>query len=46
MKAFSRDLYADGPSRIIPLDLSNELGISDGPATSPAWRKLHTDPGG
>ena len=36
IKAFSRDLYADGPSRIIPLDLSNELGIGDGPATSPA----------
>ena len=30
------DLYADGPSGIIPLDLSDELGISDGPATSPA----------
>jgi gentisate 1,2-dioxygenase len=35
IKAFGRDLYADGPSRIIPLDLSNELGISGGPATSP-----------
>jgi gentisate 1,2-dioxygenase len=35
IKAFSRDLYADGPSRIIPLDLSNELGINNGPATSP-----------
>ena len=34
--AFSRDLYTDGPSRIIPLDLSSELGIADGPATSPA----------
>jgi gentisate 1,2-dioxygenase len=36
IKAFGRDLYADGPSRIIPLDLSSELGIADGPATSPA----------
>jgi gentisate 1,2-dioxygenase len=34
--AFSRKLYTDGPSRIIPLDLSGELGIADGPATSPA----------
>jgi gentisate 1,2-dioxygenase len=34
--AFSRDVYLDGPTRIIPLDLSNELGIEDGPATSPA----------
>jgi gentisate 1,2-dioxygenase len=34
--AFSRDLYTGGPSRIIPLDLSSELGIADGPATSPA----------
>ena len=34
--AFSRDLYIDGPTRIVPLDLSNDLGITDGPATSPA----------
>src|SRR4051812_16183042 len=34
--AFSRQLYSDGPTHIIPLDLSDELGITDGPATSPA----------
>src|SRR6201998_964072 len=33
---FSRDLYIDGPTRIVPLDLSDDLGINDGPATSPA----------
>src|ERR1700709_2439880 len=31
IKAFGRDLYLDGPTRIIPLDLSTELGISGGP---------------
>ncbi len=36
IKAFGRDLYSEGPTRIIPLDLSDELGIADGPATSPA----------
>jgi gentisate 1,2-dioxygenase len=36
IKAFSRELYSDGPTRIIPLDLSDELGIAGGPATSPA----------
>ena len=36
IKAFSRELYADGPTQIIPLDLSDELGIIGGPATSPA----------
>jgi gentisate 1,2-dioxygenase len=36
IKAFSGDLYAEGPTRIIPLDLSHELGVSSGPATSPA----------
>jgi hypothetical protein len=36
IRAFSRDLYSDGPTHIIPLDLSDELGIADGPATSPA----------
>src|SRR3982074_3538981 len=35
IKAFSRDLYSDGPTRIIALDLSHQLGISHGPATSP-----------
>ena len=36
IKSFGRDLYLDGPTRIIPLDLSTELGINGGPATSPA----------
>src|ERR1700756_2984588 len=36
IKAFSRNLYSDGPTRIVPLDLSDELGIKSGPATSPA----------
>lgn len=36
IKAFSPALYLDGSTRIIPLDLSLELGINDGPATSPA----------
>jgi len=36
IKAFSRELYSDGPTRIIPLDLSDELRIGGGPATSPA----------
>src|ERR1700682_4620210 len=34
--SFGRDLYLDGPTRIIPLDLSTELGIDNAPATSPA----------
>jgi gentisate 1,2-dioxygenase len=33
--AFPRSLHADGPSRIVPLDLSAELGVTGGPATSP-----------
>lgn len=33
---FGRHLYTDGPSRIVPLDLSERLGIESGPATSPA----------
>jgi gentisate 1,2-dioxygenase len=36
IKSFGPDLYTDGPSRIIPLDLSGELEITTGPATSPA----------
>lgn len=36
IRAFTRDLYLDGPTRVIPLDLSAELGIDGGPATSPA----------
>jgi gentisate 1,2-dioxygenase len=32
---FSPDLYRDGPTRVVPLDLSAELGIEGGPATSP-----------
>jgi gentisate 1,2-dioxygenase len=33
---FGPELYADGPTRVVLLDLSAELGIADGPATSPA----------
>src|SRR5664280_3279000 len=32
---FSADLYAGGPTRVVPLDLSEALGITTGPATSP-----------
>jgi gentisate 1,2-dioxygenase len=32
---FGRDLYADAPTGIIPLDQSRELGIKGGAATSP-----------
>ena len=32
---FGRDLYADAPTGVIPLDLSKDLGIGAGPATSP-----------
>jgi len=35
VRTFSPDLYAEGPSRVIPLDLSAELGIGSGAATSP-----------
>jgi gentisate 1,2-dioxygenase len=34
-RAFSPEFFADGPTRIQPLDLSDELGCA-GPATSPA----------
>ncbi|MBV8681392.1 MAG: hypothetical protein JO111_00860 [Caulobacteraceae bacterium] len=33
--AFGAELYADGPTRIVPLDLSDRLGGLVGPATSP-----------
>lgn len=32
---FPRSLYEGGPTRVVPLDLSTELGIVSGPATSP-----------
>lgn len=32
---FGADLYAGGPTRVVPLDLSEALGITTGPATSP-----------
>lgn len=32
---FPRSLYADVPTRVVPLDLSAELGVATGPATSP-----------
>jgi gentisate 1,2-dioxygenase len=35
LRTFGRDLYADGPTRIVPLDLSRELGVDTGPVTSP-----------
>ena len=34
-RAWGAELHSSGPSRILPLDLSAELGVS-GPATSPA----------
>jgi gentisate 1,2-dioxygenase len=33
-RSFSPALYADGPTRVVPLDLSEELGC-EGPATGP-----------
>ena len=33
---FGPETYSDGPTRIIALDLSAELGVKGGPATSPA----------
>ena len=33
---FGPDLYLDEPTGVVPLDLSKELGIVDGEATSPA----------
>lgn len=33
---FGPETYASGPTRVIPLDLSDSLGLADGPATSPA----------
>lgn len=35
IRKFGRELYAEGPTRVVPLDLSAELGW-EGPATSPA----------
>ncbi len=35
LRQFSPSLYESGPSRIIELDVSRELGLSVGPATSP-----------
>ncbi|MEU0946268.1 cupin domain-containing protein [Streptomyces canus] len=35
LRQFGPELYADGPSRIVPLDLSKELSIELGEATSP-----------
>jgi gentisate 1,2-dioxygenase len=35
IESFGRDLYAEGPTRIIALDLSTPLRIGTGPATSP-----------
>ncbi|MDT7685595.1 MAG: hypothetical protein QOG57_5905 [Pseudonocardiales bacterium] len=32
---FGAELYADGPTRRVPLDIAAQLGIESGPATSP-----------
>jgi len=32
---FGAELYADGPTRCVPLDIAAQLGIESGPATSP-----------
>ncbi|MCW2948207.1 MAG: cupin protein [Actinoallomurus sp.] len=36
IERFSPELYAGGPTRVIPLDLSEHLGVKGGAATSPA----------
>lgn len=36
VRQFSPELHEGGPTRVIPLDLSAELGITHGPVTSPA----------
>jgi gentisate 1,2-dioxygenase len=33
---FGPEIYRDQPTGVVPLDLSNELGVNDGAATSPA----------
>jgi gentisate 1,2-dioxygenase len=33
---FGSELHTEGPTAVVPLDLAGPLGISDGPATSPA----------
>lgn len=35
VERFGPELYSGGATRIVPLDLSEPLGITDGPATSP-----------
>jgi gentisate 1,2-dioxygenase len=35
IERFSPELYAGGPSRVVPLDLSEHMGIKGGAATSP-----------
>jgi len=35
LRQFGAELHADGATRVVPLDLSDELGITAGPATSP-----------
>lgn len=54
IERFGAELYADGPSRVVPLDLAEQLGIDSGPATSPGLAanfvrinsddSVHTDP--
>lgn len=36
IRSFPASLHQDGGTGVIPLDLADELGIDDGPATSPA----------
>jgi gentisate 1,2-dioxygenase len=47
VETFSAKLHKGGPTRIVPLDLSASLGITSGPATSPALLAhfVHIRPG-
>jgi hypothetical protein len=50
IRQFSSELHRDGPSRVVPLDLSRDLGVADGPTTSPGrgsgrGRPARPDPG-
>jgi gentisate 1,2-dioxygenase len=47
IERFPSSLHEGGPSRIVPLDLSQALGIETGPATSPALLAsfVHIAPG-
>jgi gentisate 1,2-dioxygenase len=47
IETFAASLHKGGATRVVPLDLSAALGISDGPATSPALLAsfIHIRPG-